>query len=100
MLYHSHTLVVTSHLTRAMPRVNFFLYKKYKKEDLKVLGFSAKLYPRILGLAITSDPKVIFIIIILILNLHDSVGLALIPDPIVLDVDLVARSCHKSMIIK
>jgi hypothetical protein len=64
-----------------------------------VLGFSAKLYPRILGLAITSDPKVIFIIII-ILNLHDPVGLALIPDPIVFDVDLVTRSCHKSMIIK
>jgi hypothetical protein len=64
-----------------------------------VLGFSAKLYPRILGLTITPDPKVIFIIII-ILNLHDPVGLALIPDPIVLDVDLVARSCHKSMIIK
>jgi len=48
------------------------------------------------------DPKVIFIIIIIILNLHDPVGLglALIPDPIVLDVDLVAKSCHKSMIIK
>ena len=64
-----------------------------------MLGFSTKLYPRILGLAITSDPKVIFIIII-ILNLHDPVGLALIPDPIVLDVDMVARSCHKSVIIK
>ena len=64
-----------------------------------MLGFSAKLYPKILGLAITSGPKIIFIIII-ILNLHDPVGLALIPDPIVLDVDLVARSCHKSMIIK
>jgi len=65
-----------------------------------VLGFSAKLYPRILGLAIMSDPKVIFIIIIIILNLHDPVGLALIPNPIVFDVDLVARLCHKSMIIK
>jgi len=64
-----------------------------------VLGFSAKLYPRILGLTITPDPKVIFIIII-ILNLHDPVDLALIPDPIVFDVDLVVRSCHKSMIIK
>jgi len=64
-----------------------------------VLGFSAKLYTRILGLVIMPDPKVIFIIII-ILNLHDPVSLALIPDPIVLDVDLVARSCHKSMIIK
>ena len=64
-----------------------------------MLGFSTKLYPRILGLTITSEPKVIFIIII-ILNLHDPVGLALISDPIVFDVDLVARSCHKSMIIK
>jgi hypothetical protein len=53
-----------------------------------------------LDLAITPDPKVIFIIIIIILNLHDPVGLALIPDPIALDVDLAARSCHKSMIIK
>ena len=65
-----------------------------------MLSFSAKLYLRILGLAITPDSKIIFIIIIIILNLHDPVGLALILDPIVLDVDLVARSCHKSMIIK
>jgi hypothetical protein len=36
-----------------------------------VLGFSVKLYPRILGLAATLDPKVIFIISIIILNLHD-----------------------------
>ena len=35
------------------------------------MGFSVKLYPRILGLAITSDLKVIFIILILKLNLHD-----------------------------
>jgi hypothetical protein len=67
-----------------------------------VLGLSAKLYPRILRLVITPDPKVIFIIIIIILNLHDPVGLGLvlIPDPIALDMDLAARSCHKSMIIK
>ena len=69
-----------------------------------MLSFSAKLYPRILGLAITPDSKIIFIIIIIIiiLNLHDPVGLglALIPDPIALDVDLTAKSCHKSMIIK
>jgi hypothetical protein len=65
-----------------------------------VLSLSAKLYPRILGVAITPDPKVIFIIIIILLNLHDPVGLALIPDPIALDVDLAARSCHKSIIIK
>jgi hypothetical protein len=45
-----------------------------------------------------SSPKIIFIIIkILILNLHDPVGLglALIPDLIALDVDLAAKSCHK-----
>jgi hypothetical protein len=67
-----------------------------------MLGLPIKLYPRILDLVITPNPKVIFIIIIIILNLHDPVGLglALIPDPIALDVDLVARSCHKSMIIK
>jgi len=65
-----------------------------------VLGLFAKLYPRILGLVIMPDPKVIFIIII-ILNLHDPVGLglALILDPIALDVDLAAKSCYKSMII-
>jgi hypothetical protein len=67
-----------------------------------VLGLSAKLYPRILDLVIIPDPKVIFIIIIIILNLHDPVGLglALIPDPIALDVDLAGKSCHKSIIIK
>ena len=67
-----------------------------------MLGLSVKLYPRILDLVIIPDPKVIFIIIIIILNLHDPVGLglALIPDPIALDVDLTAKLCHKSMIIK
>jgi hypothetical protein len=72
-----------------------------------VLGLSAKLYPRILSLVIMSDPKVIFIIIIIIiiiiiLNLYDPVGLglALISDPIALDVDLATKSCHKNMIIK
>ena len=50
----------------------FFLYKKItKNNNLKILGFSVKLYPRILGLAITSDLKVIFIILIIKLNLHD-----------------------------
>jgi hypothetical protein len=34
-----------------------------------VLGLSAKIYPRVFGLAATLDPRVIFIII---LNLHDS----------------------------
>jgi hypothetical protein len=55
-----------------MSQVNYFLYKKfYKKLNLKVLGFSTKLYPKVLGLATTSDPRVIFIILIITLNLHD-----------------------------
>jgi hypothetical protein len=36
-----------------------------------VLGLSAKLYSRVLGLAATSDPRIIFIILIITLNLHD-----------------------------
>jgi hypothetical protein len=35
------------------------------------VGLAAKLYPRILGLAATSDLRVIFIILIIILNFHD-----------------------------
>jgi len=37
-----------------------------------VLGLSAKIYPKALGLTATLDPRVIFIILIIILNLHDS----------------------------
>jgi len=37
-----------------------------------VLGLSAKIYPKVFGLAATFDPRVIFIILIIILNLHDS----------------------------
>jgi hypothetical protein len=36
-----------------------------------VLGFSVKICPRAFGLTATLDPRVIFIILI-ILNLHDS----------------------------
>jgi len=36
-----------------------------------VLGLSSKLYPRILDLAATPDPRVIFIILIITINLHD-----------------------------
>jgi len=36
-----------------------------------VLRLSARLYPRVLGLAATPDPRVIFIILIITLNLHD-----------------------------
>jgi len=43
-------------MTRALPRVNFFYIKNIKKDqDLKVLGLSTKLYPRVLGLAATPD---------------------------------------------
>ena len=67
-----------------------------------MLGFSAKIYLKTFGLATTLDPKVIFIILIIILNLHDS---SLNESdcntrPIALDAGLVARSYHKSMIIK
>jgi len=67
-----------------------------------VLGFSAKTYPNTLGLAATLDPRVIFIILIIILNLHDS---SLSESDcntrlITLDVGLAERSCHKSVIIK
>jgi len=37
-----------------------------------VLGFSANIYLRALGLTTTFDLRVIFIILIIILNLHDS----------------------------
>jgi hypothetical protein len=36
-----------------------------------VLNLFVKLYPKILGLAATPNPKVIFIILIIILNLYD-----------------------------
>ena len=62
-----------------------------------MLDLSAKIYPRAFGLATTLDPRVIFIILIILLNLHDSslsesgcnTGLR------ALDVGLAARSCHK-----
>jgi hypothetical protein len=37
-----------------------------------VLGFSVKIYPKAFSLVATLDPRVIFIILIIILNLHDS----------------------------
>jgi hypothetical protein len=37
-----------------------------------VLYLYVKIYPRAFGLAATLDPRVIFIILIIILNLHDS----------------------------
>jgi hypothetical protein len=67
-----------------------------------VLGFSTKLYLRALGLFVTPDPKVIFIILIMILNLHDpslsEFGFNIKPGT--LDVSLLVRSCYKNIIIK
>ena len=37
-----------------------------------MLGLYAKIYPRALGLVATLNPRVIFIILIIKLNLHDS----------------------------
>jgi hypothetical protein len=67
-----------------------------------VLGLSAKLYLRALGMSATSDQKIIFIILIIILNLHDSSlsGFGCNTRPRALDVGLAARSCHKNVIIK
>jgi len=63
--------VYTSFDTRAMPWVIFFIKNIKKNKNLKILGFSAKLYPKILSLAATLDLRVIFIILIIKLNLHD-----------------------------
>jgi hypothetical protein len=58
----------TSYIPHVMPRVNYFLHFK-NSQDLKVLGFFAKLYTRISGLVATPDPRVMFIILIITLNL-------------------------------
>jgi len=69
-----------------------------------MLCFFIKLYPRTLGLFAIPDPKVIFIFIILIiiLNLHDlsvsEFGCNIKPGA--LDMSMLARSCYKSVIIK
>jgi hypothetical protein len=67
-----------------------------------VLGFSTKLYLRALGLSVTPDPKVIFIILIIILNLHDpnlsDFGCNI--KPRAFDMSMFARFCYKSVIIK
>jgi len=52
--------------------LDFFCIKNIiKNKNLKNLSFSIKLYPRILGLTVTPDLRVIFIIVIIKLNLHD-----------------------------
>jgi p-aminobenzoyl-glutamate transporter AbgT len=67
-----------------------------------MLGLLTKLYLRALSMSAIPDPKIIFIILIIILNLHDSslseFGCNIKPG--VLDMNLVARSCYKSVIIK
>jgi p-aminobenzoyl-glutamate transporter AbgT len=67
-----------------------------------MLGLSTKLYLIALTLPATPDPKVIFIILIIILNLHDlslsEFGCNIKPG--VLDMSLVARSCYKNAIIR
>jgi len=67
-----------------------------------VLGFSTELYLRALSLFATPDSKVIFIILIIILNLHDSsvseFGCNIKLETF--DMSLLARSCYKSVIIK
>jgi p-aminobenzoyl-glutamate transporter AbgT len=67
-----------------------------------VSGLSTKLYLTALSLPATPDPKVIFIILIIILNLHDSslseFGCNIKPEA--LDMSLVARSCYKNAIIR
>ena len=47
----------------------FFAF--HKKLRSKSIRFFAKLYPRVLSLVATSNPRVIFIILIVTLNLHD-----------------------------
>ena len=66
-----------------------------------MLGFFTKLYLRALSLYVTLDSKVIFIILIIILNLH-SLNLNEFGCIIKLetfDMSLVARFCYKSVII-
>jgi hypothetical protein len=48
------------------------------------------------------NPRVIFIILIIIVNFHDPSlsGSTTTPDPRALDVSLVAKLCHKNMITK
>jgi hypothetical protein len=78
-----------------MLRINFFYIKNTKKKlKSKSVRSFCKIIFKNLGF------KIIFIILIITLNLHDPVGLAAIPDPIALDAGLAARSCHKSVINK
>jgi hypothetical protein len=56
------------HVPRDAAGQLFFVF--LKKLRSKSVRFFIKLYPRVLGLVATLDPKVIFIILIIILNLN------------------------------
>ena len=66
-----------------------------------MLGFFIKLCLRVLDLSVILDPKVIFIILIIILNLYNlslsEFGCNIKPGAF--DMILVARFCYKSVII-
>jgi len=58
--------------TKSYAMVFFFLHKKYQKKlRSKSVRSFAKIYPKVLALAATLDPRIIFIILIILLNLHD-----------------------------
>jgi len=82
-------------MTRVMLRVNFLYIKNTQKKlrSKNVRSFCKVIFKN-LGF------KIIFIILIITLNLHDPIGLAAILDPIALDAGLAARSCHKNVINK
>jgi len=64
----NHFLAITSYIpAQCCGSIIFYILKK--NQDLKILGFFAKLYPRVLGLVATLNVKVIFIILIITLNL-------------------------------
>jgi hypothetical protein len=63
-----YVIVYTTYMPHVMPQINYFLHFK-NSQDLKVLGFFTKLYPRVSGLVATPDPRVMFIILIITLNL-------------------------------
>jgi len=65
-----------------------------------VLGLFVKIYSKVLGIAATLDPRILFIILIITFNLHD---LSLSESGCItraLDMGLAIRLCHKSVIIK
>jgi hypothetical protein len=67
-----------------------------------MLSLSAKLYLRALGMSATSNSKIIFIILIIILNLHDlslsEFGYNIKPGA--LNRNTTVKSYYKSVIVK